>query len=63
MESTQNHDVCQDRVGLNNRPRYSCYTCGGKAIVCQPWMNMPDWQEEKDRFFADHPHLKLKEAL
>lgn len=49
-----NHDIALDYVGLNNRPRYTCYTCS-KTLVNQPYMDLTTWTEAKDRFLAEHP--------
>ena len=55
------HEIHLDFVGLNSRPRYSCYgpDCGGIVLVAEPHMTKDSWSEKKAEFFRKHPCHKI----
>ena len=48
------HKVEIDYVGIGQRQRLTCYTCG-TTIVQQPYMELSEWQKIVDDFCAEHP--------
>lgn len=54
----EEHDVGVDGAGFMERlSRYTCYSreCNGKTLLRQPYMDDEKWDDEKKKFFQDHP--------
>ncbi len=54
----EEHNVHLDYVGLNPRPRLTCYSCNGATLVCQPYMKS-EWAQRQAEFMAIHPCSKV----
>ena len=54
----EEHNVHLDCVGLNPRPRLTCYSCDGATLVCQPYMKS-EWGQRQAEFMATHPCSKV----
>lgn len=48
------HNVEVDYVGINQRQRLTCFTCG-ITIVQQPHLELSEWQQIVDDFCKEHP--------
>ncbi len=56
MKSSQKHEVKRDYVGLNSRPRLTCYSCHD-TLVCQPYMTKAAWDEKSALFKKKHNNI------
>jgi len=58
IEEATEHDVRLDYVGINPRPRLTCYTpeCNGATLVCQPYMSEDVWRRKSAEFLLQHPY-------
>lgn|SRR3989344_7197330 len=63
IEETTEHDVRLDYVGINPRPRLTCYIleCVGATLVRQPYMNADVWKQKEAEFLLQHPCANIQD--
>ena len=63
IEETTEHDVRLDYVGINPRPRLTCYIleCVGATLGRQPYMNADVWKQKEAEFLLQHPCANIQD--
>ena len=63
IEEATEHDVRLDYVGINPRPRLTCYIleCVGATLVRQPYMNADVWKQKEAEFLLQHPCANIQD--